>query len=134
MSATVKARPGAALISSQRMDAATGCDVLSFETDGRERLIEVKTTRFGALTPFFASKNEVAFSDSHKTQCHLYRLFRFRVQPRVFTPAGSLSVMDATVPAIVGGMIYWQRRCVHEGKSSLRPGFAVDSPPMMALQ
>jgi hypothetical protein len=29
-----------------------GYDILSFETDGRERLIEVKTTRFGPLTRF----------------------------------------------------------------------------------
>lgn len=36
-----------------------GYDIKSFEIDGRDRLIEVKTTRFGALTPFFASKNEV---------------------------------------------------------------------------
>src|SRR5207249_4854860 len=39
-----------------------GFDILSYETDGRERLIEVKTTRFGALTPFFASRNEVDVS------------------------------------------------------------------------
>ena len=40
-----------------------GFDIISYETDGRERLIEVKTTRFGALTPFFASRNEVDVSD-----------------------------------------------------------------------
>lgn len=37
-----------------------GYDVLSFEEDGRERLIEVKTTAFGELTPFFVSRNELA--------------------------------------------------------------------------
>ncbi len=31
-----------------------GYDIHSFEEDGRDRLIEVKTTRFGALTPFFS--------------------------------------------------------------------------------
>src|SRR5690242_10651773 len=36
-----------------------GYDIQSFEPDGRDRLIEVKTTRFGAMTPFFASRNEV---------------------------------------------------------------------------
>lgn len=30
-----------------------GYDILSFEESGQERLIEVKTTRFGPLTPFF---------------------------------------------------------------------------------
>jgi len=35
-----------------------GYDVLSFEENGSERLIEVKTTAFGELTPFF-SRNEL---------------------------------------------------------------------------
>jgi len=43
-----------------------GYDIQSFEVDGRPRLIEVKTTRFGALTPFFASQNEVEFSDERQ--------------------------------------------------------------------
>jgi Domain of unknown function (DUF3883) len=40
-----------------------GFDIHSFELDGRDRLIEVKPTRLGALTPFFASRNEVEVSD-----------------------------------------------------------------------
>jgi hypothetical protein len=67
-----------------------GYDVLSFETDGRERLIEVKTTRFGAMTPFFASRNEVEVSEEHNAQYQLYRLFQFRAQPRLFMLGGSL--------------------------------------------
>ena len=35
-----------------------GYDILSFEPDGRERLIEVKTTNGAARTPFFLSENE----------------------------------------------------------------------------
>lgn len=67
-----------------------GFDILSFETNGRERLIEVKTTRFGAMTPFFASRNEVRISESRHDEYQLYRLFSFREQPRLFTLAGSL--------------------------------------------
>lgn len=67
-----------------------GYDVLSFETDGRERLIEVKTTRFGPLTPFFASRNEVNFSADQHKRFQLYRLFKFSEQPRLFTLPGSL--------------------------------------------
>jgi hypothetical protein len=37
---------------SQTKGDGLGYDVLSFEGTGQERLIEVKTTRFGALTPF----------------------------------------------------------------------------------
>jgi hypothetical protein len=67
-----------------------GYDIRSFEVGGRERLIEVKTTRFGALTPFFASRNEVEFSDERQEDYQLYRLFGFRAEPRLFTLAGSL--------------------------------------------
>ncbi len=67
-----------------------GYDILSFDTDGRERLIEVKTTGFGAMTPFYASKREVAISAERAPSFSLYRVFRFRNQPRIFTLPGSL--------------------------------------------
>lgn len=67
-----------------------GYDILSFETDGRERLVEVKTTRFGALTPFFASKNEVAVSDERSAEYHVYRLYDFSKNPRLFLLNGSM--------------------------------------------
>lgn len=67
-----------------------GYDILSFETNGRERLIEVKTTRFGPMTPFFASRNEVDLSESRQTEYQLYRLFSFSRQPKLFVLAGSL--------------------------------------------
>ena len=67
-----------------------GFDILSFETNGRERPIEVKTTRFGALTPFFASKNEVDVSEVREGEYHLYRLFNFIQQPKLFILPGSL--------------------------------------------
>jgi hypothetical protein len=67
-----------------------GFDLLSYETDGRERLIEVKTTRFGALTPFFASRNEVEISDRRNADYQLYRVFKFSEQPRLFMLPGSL--------------------------------------------
>ena len=67
-----------------------GFDVLSYETDGCERLIEVKTTRFGALTPFFASRNEVEVSDRRNEKYQLYRVFKFSEQPKLFLLPGSL--------------------------------------------
>lgn len=68
-----------------------GYDVLSFDVDGRERFIEVKTTAFGQMTPFFVSRNEVDFSESAGEQFHLYRLFDFRRQPRLFDLSGPVS-------------------------------------------
>lgn len=67
-----------------------GFDIKSFETDGRDRLGEVKTTRFGALTPFFASKNEVQVSEVREAGDQLYRLFNFTQQPKLFVLPGSL--------------------------------------------
>jgi hypothetical protein len=67
-----------------------GFDISSFEIDGRDRLIEVKTTRFGSLTPFFASKNEVQISEARQNEYQLYRLFKFSQQPKLFILPGSL--------------------------------------------
>lgn len=68
-----------------------GYDVLSFESDGKERYIEVKTTSFGKDTPFFVSRNELTFSKAASEQFHLYRLFEFRKQPRLFDLPGEIS-------------------------------------------
>lgn len=65
-----------------------GFDILSFETNGRERFIEVKTTSFGKETPFFISRGEVKFSKSHEQDYRLYRLFEFRKSPKMFELTG----------------------------------------------
>lgn len=67
-----------------------GYDILSFETDGRERLIEVKTTSFGAMTAFFVSKKEAAISEERAQNFSLYRIFNFQASPRLFVLPGSL--------------------------------------------
>lgn len=68
-----------------------GYDVLSFEEDGRERLIEVKTTAFGELTPFYVSRNELARSKADPEHYQLYRLFDFRDKPRLFALPGAIT-------------------------------------------
>ena len=67
-----------------------GYDLLSYETDGRERFIEVKTTAFGQTTPFFVSANEARFARQNEPSFHLYRLFEFRSSPRLFELAGAI--------------------------------------------
>lgn len=69
-----------------------GFDVLSFEADGRERLIEVKTTRHAIETPFYVSKNEVEVSAIEAERYHLYRIFDFQTTARVFTLPGAISM------------------------------------------
>ena len=51
-----------------------GYDILSFEPDGTDRLIEVKTTGGGIYTQFALTRNELACSQRHSTQYQLYRL------------------------------------------------------------
>jgi hypothetical protein len=67
-----------------------GFDVRSFELNGADRLIEVKTTAYGKETPFFLSRNELHVSRQHSRAYHLYRLFRFRDDPRLFGLRGAL--------------------------------------------
>jgi hypothetical protein len=67
-----------------------GYDILSFEADGRERLIEVKTTSFGKRTPFFITRNELACSKARFDAYHLYRLYAFRRTPRLFGLTGAI--------------------------------------------
>lgn len=65
-----------------------GFDVLSYDATGRERFIEVKTTSFGKETPFFITRNEVGLSKAETERFHIYRLFDFRKEPRVFSFRG----------------------------------------------
>jgi hypothetical protein len=76
-----------------------GYDIRSFELDGSQRFIEVKTTSFGERTPFFVSANEVRFAQDQAPRFHLYRLFDFRAAPRLFQLKGSIEQhcsLDAT--------------------------------------
>ncbi len=75
---------------SETLGDGTGYDILSFEPNGRERFIEVKTTAFAKATPFYVSRNEVDFSERMKRQYHLYRVFEFRAQPRMFMLRGNM--------------------------------------------
>jgi hypothetical protein len=68
-----------------------GYDILSFDESGAERLIEVKTTKYGAETPFFASRNEVATSERSASLYHVYRLYGFRQAPKLYTLPGAIS-------------------------------------------
>jgi hypothetical protein len=73
---------------SQTKGDGMGFDILSFEANGKERFIEVKTTAFGKETPFFISRGEVKFAQQNVEQFHLYRLFDFRRDPRLFDLPG----------------------------------------------
>lgn len=67
-----------------------GYDILSFDITGVERLIEVKTTKYGEQTPFFVTRNEVATSEREAAYYHVYRLYDFRRAPRLYLLPGSI--------------------------------------------
>lgn len=75
--------------SEERGDGA-GYDISSFDLDGSERLIEVKTTNGAALTPFYLSENERAFSDERPEAFRLLRLYNFIEGPAAFELAPPL--------------------------------------------
>lgn len=54
-----------------------GYDILSFDFEGRELFIEVKTTRGHESTDFFLTANEHAFFQLHRDQYAIYRICNF---------------------------------------------------------
>ncbi|MDB5691094.1 MAG: hypothetical protein JWO81_157 [Alphaproteobacteria bacterium] len=75
---------------SEEQGDGAGYDIHSFELDGRDRLIEVKTTNGPAITPFFLTENERAFSEERPDAFRLLRLYRFIEKPSAFELAPPL--------------------------------------------
>jgi hypothetical protein len=61
----------------EKMLDGNGYDILSYNPDGSEKYIEVKTTSGEILRPFFLSDNEWAFMKKHPESYHLYRVFKY---------------------------------------------------------
>lgn len=55
-------------------------DILSFDLNGKEKRIEVKTTRGNKTRPFYVTKNEIVCSIKNEETYYLYRLFDFDTQ------------------------------------------------------
>lgn len=55
-------------------------DVLSYDKDGKEKYIEVKTTKGGLNNIFHISENEVEFSERYKDKYYLYRVYNFNIK------------------------------------------------------
>lgn len=89
-------------ISKEEGDGA-GFDILSRNLNGTDKYIEVKTTKLGKETPIFFSKNELDFSVEKSNDFHLYRLFNFEEQARMFTRNGALNQICNTVPVSFKG-------------------------------
>lgn len=76
-----------------------GYDVLSFEEDGSERFIEVKTTNFAKRYPFYISANELDFSEDYSEKYYLYRVFNFKASPKLFIVKGAFKDQCNLIPS-----------------------------------
>jgi hypothetical protein len=61
-----------------------GYDIRSFDTDGSDRLIEVKTTNGWERTPFHITSNELAVAEARRNEWRLVRLWNFAREPKAF--------------------------------------------------
>lgn len=76
---------------SETLGDGLGFDIRSFERDGTDKLIEVKTTKQGVHWPMMISRNEVDVSAAESNRYHLYRLHDFRPDSvRFYTLRGDL--------------------------------------------
>jgi hypothetical protein len=84
-------------ISKEEGDGA-GFDILSKQLNGKDKYIEVKTTKLGKETPFYFSSNELDFSQQHSDNFHLYRLFNFEDDAKMFIRNGGLDSICHITP------------------------------------
>ena len=76
---------------SKKIGDGLGYDISSFDSDGSEIFLEVKTTNGGKATPFYVSKNEIEVSESKGSAYRLVRVYRFLHEPKFFIIAGKLT-------------------------------------------
>lgn len=69
---------------SQEDGDGAGYDIASFTQQGRERLIEVKTTNGWERTPFHISRNELEVAKDRSEDWHLFRLYEYARSPKAF--------------------------------------------------
>ena len=86
-------------ISQEEGDGA-GFDILSFNSTGGERLLEVKTTSGHRTTPFYLSENERALSAERPEAFRIVRLYDFARMPRAFELVPPLSESVLLRPAL----------------------------------
>jgi hypothetical protein len=83
-----------------------GYDIFSFESDGRDRLIEVKTTNGWERTPFHISRNELAVADANRDNWHLVRLWNFARKPKAYSIRPPLDAHVALTPTSFLASLY----------------------------
>lgn len=90
-------------ISKEKGDGA-GFDILSRNSNGTDRYIEVKSTKLSKETPIFFSNTEFEFSKRHANAYWLYRVFNIQSKPKMFQANGSFDHFCNIEPVSYKGM------------------------------
>jgi len=80
-----------------------GFDILSKYSSGKDKYVEVKTTKLSKEAPFYFTQNELLFSKDHSENYHLFRLFNFEKDAKMFTKIGSLDTICNSTPVTYRG-------------------------------
>jgi hypothetical protein len=89
-------------VSREQGDGA-GFDILSRYPNGKDKYIEVKSTKLSKEAPFYFTRNELHFSSQHAQDYHLYRLFNLNEEAKMFIKKGDLSTICHAVPITFQG-------------------------------
>jgi hypothetical protein len=74
-------------IAKEKGDGA-GFDILSKNTNGTDRFIEVKTTKLTKETPIYLTRTEISFALLRAKDFYLYRVYNFDMKPQLFIKNG----------------------------------------------
>lgn len=80
-----------------------GFDILSRYPNGKDKYIEVKSTKLSKEAPFYFTRNELHFSAQHAQDYHLYRLFNLNEEAKMFIKKGDLGTICHAVPITYQG-------------------------------
>ena len=81
-----------------------GYDIRSYRESGGERLIEVKTTNLGPMTPFYITRWEVDVSRQRPDAYSLYRVHGFMRDPRIYVLDGDVEERARLEPKVFLGL------------------------------
>ena len=84
---------------SQEEGDGAGYDIASFTSDGRDRLIEVKTTNGWERSPFYISPNELKVARTRPQAWRLLRVWNYVREPKAFELRPPLESHVDLVPA-----------------------------------
>jgi len=85
---------------SQTFGDSFGYDIRSVEEDGSERFICVKTTNYGNRFPFDLTYREIQRARENIANFHVYRVFRFSRDAKLFIVPGERLVRETLEPVV----------------------------------